>query len=89
MSDYRVLTGKELKVAAKKGLRVRYVESYFDPQEKHRRYNKICKMEKAKVGYYIGNSDIDPDEYLDRQLVAGDFGDGLFGVYAVEGVKYE
>lgn len=82
------LTGKELRYAAEHKLKVRYVERYHDPREKDKEYNRETKMEPANVGYYIGHSDINPDEFEDDQPVAGDFDEGYFAVYKVPGVVY-
>ena len=87
--EKRVLTGKELKFAAENGLRVRYVEQYLNPYDEHKNEDTVCIMEKANIGYYIGNSDIVPEDYSDDELVSGDFGEGTFAVYAVPGVQYE
>lgn len=85
----RMLLGRELKIAAEKKLPVRYVELYHNPQDSHMEYDGVCVMEPANVGFYIGNSDICPDDFKDDALVGGDFGEGRFGVYAVEGVEYK
>lgn len=82
----RALTGRELRVAARKGLRVRYIEHPFDPTDY--RLNEVAVMEKANVGYYVGPSDIDPDEYRDDELVEGETDTCTFGIYAVPGVDY-
>jgi hypothetical protein len=90
MKNLRPLTGKELKIAAKKGLKVRYVERYYNPMDSHMNYNRICKMTPAAEGYYIGNSDIEVDCWKDDDIIDFiEFGEGDFGVYAVPGTKYE
>jgi len=89
-----VLTGKELRIAAEKGLKVRYIEHYHNPQDRHMNYNADCVMEKCDSSnfpndYYIGNSDICVDEYADDAEVYGDFDEGIFEVRRAKGVKYE
>lgn len=81
----RLLTGRELRVAAQLKLKVRYVERYFDGTSA---YDKVVVMEPAKAGYYIGCSDIEPDLFGDDDLVYGEGDWGIFGVYAVPGVDY-
>jgi hypothetical protein len=84
----RLITGKELKYAAAHMLRVRYVEQYHNPQDSHMNYDGVCIMKPANVGYYIGNSDIDPSAWSDDDAVTADFGEGVMYVYAVPGVNY-
>ena len=85
----KVLNGKELQFAAKNKLPVFYVEHYDNPMDRHMNYNGICVMEKARIGYYIGNSDIDPKEFRNDELVSGEIPDGgTYTVHAVKGVKY-
>ncbi len=81
------LIGSELRVAAIKKLPVRYIERYYDPSQPW--YDETVIMEKANVGYYIGPSDIDPNEFGDDDRVAGEFPEGNFEVCHVSGVKYE
>ena len=91
----KTLTGKELKIAAEKRLKVRYIEKYFNPQDRHMNYNGDCIMRKCKEddenddSYYIGDSDICLDEYDDNDVVCGDFPDGTFEVRRAKGVRYE
>lgn len=85
----RLLTGRELRVAAKKKLKVRYVETYHNPHDSDKDYDSICVMEEANVGYYIGNSDIEPDVFSDSEDVQGDFDEGTYAVYAVDDVEYK
>ena len=85
----KALTGKQLRIAAEKGLKVKYIEHYYNPMDSHMNYNDIYVMTKANTGYYIGNSDIDPEEWDEDQEVEGDFPEGTFGVYAVKGIKYK
>jgi hypothetical protein len=87
--EMRALTGKELKIAAEKGLLVRYKEDYYSPMDEHKNYNDICVMEKAAFGYYIGPADIDPEEWGAKQKVEADFDEGFMGVYTVDGIKYK
>jgi hypothetical protein len=82
----RLLTGAELRAAAEKGLPVRYVERTYDPHEPN--FDAVVTMTKANVGYYIGHSDIDPDDFEPDAEVALDWPEGTGGVYAVRGVKY-
>jgi hypothetical protein len=87
--DRRPLTGKELRVAAEKHLPVYYVEEYPNPMDSHMNFHNKCWMKPANAGYYIGNSDINPEYYKDEDIVEGDFLEGTFGVYAIKGIKYE
>lgn len=90
-----ILTGKELRIAAEKKLKVRYVEKYYDFSISNRNYNKECIMEKADTedaadgSYYIGDTDIFVDEWKDNEEVIGDFDEGVFEVRRAKGVKYE
>ena len=89
-----VLTGKELRIAAEKKLKVRYIEHYHNPHDKHMNFNADCVMEECGNNtdnyrsYYIGNSDICLDDYDDDQEVSGDFDEGTFEVRRAKGVKY-
>ena len=85
----KALTGKQLRVAAGKGLKVRYIENYYNPMDSHMNFNDECIMEEANVGYYIGNSDIELDWFKNNQSVEGDFDEGTFGVYPAKGVDYK
>lgn len=82
------LTGKELKFAAEHKLKVRYMESYLNPMDSHNNFKGVCIMEPANVGYYIGESDIVPEDFKDTDIVTGEFPEGTYGVYKVPGVKY-
>lgn len=82
-----LLTGRELKIAAERGLRVKYRRYGYDPQTPDMRWTG--KMEKAKYGYYIADSDIDPDMFEDDEKVRYDDVDSYIGVYKVKGVNYE
>ena len=84
----RILTGKELRVAIKYRRDVFYFEHHHDPRDAHKNFNGRCVLKKATVGYYIGNSDIDPDEWDDDEPVTGDFNEGWFAVYAFPFTKY-
>lgn len=84
----RILTGKELRYAADNGLQVHYVEEYHDPHCVGMNYNGVCVMEKAPNGYYIGQSDIQPEFFADDDEVHEVFDEGEFTVYAVDGVNY-
>jgi len=88
--NYVPITGKELKIAAIKGLKVRYQEKYYSPYDSHMNYNKICRMTPANEGYYIGQSDIDPSCFDDDDIVSCmDFGEGFISIYKVPGVEYK
>lgn len=85
----KVLTGKELKIAAEKGLKVRYVVKMHNPQDNHMNFNEDCVMEKIRENdYYIGNADISLNEFEDDAEVLGDFDEGTFEVRRSKGVKY-
>lgn len=84
----RVLTGKELKIAAIKRLRVYYIEHYYNPQDKHLSFKGECLLEKANIGYFIRNSVINPENFKDSALVKGDFCGGYFEVCAASKVRY-
>lgn len=84
----RILTGKELKFAAVNGLPVWYEEKYHNPYDKHMNFIGKCIMEEAEVGYYIGNSDIDTDDFQDDDMVSEDFEEGTYKVCAIKGVNY-
>ena len=88
LAERQLLTGRQLRIAAEKKLKVRYVENYYSPYDEHMNFDDECVMEEAVIGYYIGNSDIEPEDFSDDEFVGGDFPEGTFGVYAVEGVKY-
>lgn len=88
-----LLTGKELKIAAEKGLKVRYIEQYYNPQDRHMNFNADCVMEKCnncedEDSYYIGNSDIDLYQYAYNERVCGEVDEGTFEVRRAKGVKY-
>lgn len=89
----KTLTGRELRIAAEKKLKVRYVEEYYSPEDRHMNYNGDCVMSKCDSdpdnSYYIGNSDISLDDYEDDAEVIGDFPEGTFEVRRAKGVKYE
>ncbi len=85
----RTLTGKELRYAAAHKVAVHYEEKYRNPQDRHMNFKGTCVMQEARQGFYIGNSDIDPDEFKDGQLVEGDFPEGTFKVCALPGKIYE
>ena len=81
-----ILTGKELRFAAENEVPVFYEEDYHDPAI--RGFFGVSVMEKAPVGYYIGDSDINPNEFDDNEVVMGDFPEGKYVVYGVKGHKY-
>ncbi len=86
-SDDRILSGKELKKAAKEGLKVRYMETHEDPYEED--WDEVCVMEACDgSGYYIGGSDIEPDEFPDDALVSHELDDGMMSVRVAPGVDY-
>jgi len=84
----RIITGVELRFAAENELPVYYEETYENPHDSHMNFNGICVMKPAEEGFYIGNSDIVPDDFTESQIVSDEFGEGSFSVYAVEGIKY-
>ena len=85
----KCLTGKELKIAAEKKLPVRWVYKEPSAYDKYKNENIVCVMEPANIGYYIGNSDIVPDDYGDHEEINITDGDGVhFEVRPVKGVKY-
>lgn len=84
----RVLTGKELKIAAEKRLKVYYIEHYYNPLDKHLNFKGECYLEKANIGYYVGNSDINPEDFKDGALVMGDFFEGYYEVCVASKVRY-
>jgi hypothetical protein len=87
--DRRTLTGKELRVAAEKHLPVYYIETNPNPADSFMNFHDKDFLEKALVGYYIGNSDINPDEFEDDQEVSGEDVDGVtYRVCAIEGINY-
>jgi hypothetical protein len=81
-----MLSGKELKIAAKHGLPVRCILLYFDPTQPD--FDDVVVMEKAKYGYYIGPIDIEPEEYQDDEPVQESFPEGNIRVCAAPKVKY-
>jgi hypothetical protein len=91
-----ILNGKELRIAAKKGLKVEYVEEYAIPNTNGRIRNRSqeCVLEKVDNNIYaIGMSElnhINLNEYKDGEFVCGDFyGEvGRYEVRKVKGVKY-
>jgi hypothetical protein len=86
----RLLTGKELKFAAKNKIPVWYTERYFNQQDQHLNFHKEVVMEKAQGdSYYIGNSDITPNDYRDEDPVDSEFDEGVFSVRAAPGQNYQ
>lgn len=84
-----ILKGKQLRFAAKNRVPVFCVEHYYSAFEPDRVFCGQCIMEPAKNGFYIGNTDIDPNLFGDDDLVDVDFGDGYLVVYAIAKEKYE
>lgn len=84
----RLLTGAELRFAIANKLPVFYVETYDNPQDAHMNYKGICKMTPAPVGYYIGQSDIQPSDYRNEDFVESVFPEGSMSVHRVVGIKY-
>lgn len=82
----RPLTGKELRFAAEHHVPVRYVERPFDPSDEG--YDGVTALIPANVGYYIGPSDIDPEEWDDEEKVEAVTDTCEFGVYAKPGEVY-
>jgi len=83
-----ILTGAELKFAALNKIPVFYIETYVNPHDRHMNFKGKCTMEKAKIGYYIGNADINPADYKSTELVQGEFPEGTFAVHALVSRKY-
>lgn len=88
-STQQTLTGKELRFAAENQIPVFYEETYENPQDRHMNFKGVCVMQQANCGYYIGNSDIDPDDYKDDDRVEGEFGEGTFRVCGIVGKNYQ
>lgn len=84
-----LITGKELKFAFNNKIKVWYVEIYENPLDKHMNFNGPSTMEPATIGAYIGNSDINPEEFKDDEFVEFDFDEGSCAVYKIKGMKYE
>lgn len=89
-----ILTGKELKIAAIKGLKVRYVEKYNNPQDKHKNFNADCVMEKCPSNdfegeYYIGHGSLNINDFKDDEYMSMGFDEGFFEVRKAKGVKYD
>lgn len=82
------MTGAELKFAAANGIPVFYEETYHNPKDEHMNFQAECVMEEAESGYYIGNSDINPDDFADDALCDGEFGEGTFRVSSIPGQRY-
>jgi len=88
-----IITGRELRIAAKKGLMIRYVEKFYNPEDKCKDFDDYFIMEKCNSVdldmYYIGNSDISLEDFKDDDIVAGDFPEGFFEVRRAKGVIYK
>ena len=84
-----VITGKELRFAAINKIPIYYEEIYFDYDDKSKDFAGECVLEKAKHGFYIGNSDIGINDFGDKEKVMGDFSEGIFKVYKIQGKKYK
>ena len=82
-----ILTGRELKIAAERGLRVKYRRYHLDPCIPDMRWTG--KMEKAKTGYYIADSDIELEWFKDDEKVSFEDVDSYVRIYKVKGVNYE
>ena len=83
------LTGAELRFAAQNQIPVYYEEKYLNPEDKHLTHKGKCVMTKAPKGYYIGNSDINPDDFENNQLVQGEFPEGSFRVSKIARQNYQ
>lgn len=77
----KILTGKQLREKIAKKERVWYREVYDNPHDKHLDYDGPASLEEAHCGYYIGNSDIEPDDYADDEAVSGETHSSCYGVY--------
>lgn len=85
----KLITGKELKFAAQNKIPVFYEERFYNPKYKYAEFNNITTMTKAiSSGYFIGSSDIDPDEWDDNDYVHGHTDEGFINVYKIKGLKY-
>jgi hypothetical protein len=88
-STRKILTGQQLRFAAENGIPVFYEEMYENPHDKHMNYAKACVMKPAQSGYYIGNSDINPDDFEPTEICIGEFPEGNFRVTGVVGYEYQ
>lgn len=79
------LTGAQLRYAIANKLPVRYVEKHHDPREWGRNYSEDTCMVPAKVGVYIGPSDLDPDDFKDGDPVYGECPEYIWAVYPASG----
>jgi hypothetical protein len=82
-----ILTGKELRTAAEKGLRVKYHRYHDDPSIPDKKWSG--KMEKAKLGYYIADTDIDVEFLEDDESASFEGIDCWEMVFKVKGVEYK
>lgn len=88
----KLMTGKELRFAATNELPVYYVETHYNPSDKHMNFRKKCVMQKCGLStsaYYIGDSDIDLIDWDDDTLVTSSFDGGDYAVYKINGVRYK
>jgi hypothetical protein len=88
-----ILNGKELRIAADKGLKVHYVLNLHDPYDKNKNMSEDVVMERCtndddEYWCYIGDSDICIDDYSDEDKVVEDFDEGIMSVHKAKGVKY-
>jgi len=82
------LTGKQLRHAAENKIPV-WLEMIHHELGRPD-FSEEVIMTPAKYGYYIGPTDIDPNDYEDDELVVGhDIDEGTLNVYGLEGVGYE
>jgi hypothetical protein len=91
----KILTGRELRIAAENKLKVRYVEKYYNPEDRCKNFSADCVMEKCagdcpdEDGYYIGPSDIDLAQYADDEKIQYELPEGIFEVHRAKGVIYK
>ena len=82
----RLLTGRELKIAAEKKLRVRYVEFLRHVCEPI--FDGVIVLEKTQYGYLFGDISINLENWQDDRLACGILPNGFFCVYTVFGIDY-
>ena len=82
------MTGRELRFAAEHKLPVFYVLEHFNPNNKDKNFRGPVTLEKASVGYYIGDYDIDSDQFENDQIVEESFDEGTYEVFGIKGIRY-
>jgi hypothetical protein len=84
-----LLTKKEVQFAAENRIPVIYKELYANSEDKHLNFHGVCTLEKASKGWYIGNSDIDLENWKENDFISGDFPEGKYSVHAAPNQKYK